>query len=205
MVASRVAKTSPTKAAAARERWLLWFDELKTITPDHVVTSRIAEVQEVHQHQKQLEGRSNSILVKKAEVELSWRRSCVGTSPVSIQYIESTPPRTCSVFFFQILRGSNLNHSYRGTARRIPLPDGWPTGIREAPYLALHASTKAEQGAHDEDVFSERYTHSNQLFPSQFVTKPAQLARSSDKNDTTGSSFPPSPWSVHNRGGACGT
>jgi SAICAR synthetase len=46
-VASHVARTSPTNIAATRELSLLWFDKLKSIIPDHVVTLRIEEVQEV--------------------------------------------------------------------------------------------------------------------------------------------------------------
>jgi len=45
------------KPAAARELPLPLFDKLESIIPDHVVTSRIEEVQEVPQHKKQLEGR----------------------------------------------------------------------------------------------------------------------------------------------------
>jgi len=57
----------PDKGRILTELSLFWFDKLKDIIPNHVVTSRIKEMpEEVHQQQEQLEGRS--ILVRKAEV-----------------------------------------------------------------------------------------------------------------------------------------
>ena len=55
------------KGRVLTELSLFWFDKLKDIIPNHVVTSRIEEMpEEVHQHKEQLEGRF--ILVKKASV-----------------------------------------------------------------------------------------------------------------------------------------
>ncbi|KAI0256260.1 hypothetical protein BJV78DRAFT_1349960 [Lactifluus subvellereus] len=57
----------PDKGRVLTELSLFWFDKLKHIIPNHVMTSRIEEMpEEVHQHREQLEGRS--ILVREAEV-----------------------------------------------------------------------------------------------------------------------------------------
>ena len=64
---TRNEKGIPDKGRVLTELSLFWFDKLKDIIPNHVVTSRIEEMpEEVHQRQEQLEGRS--ILVMKAEV-----------------------------------------------------------------------------------------------------------------------------------------
>ena len=60
-------KGIPDKGRVLTELSLFWFDKLRSIVPNHVVTSRIEEMpEELHEYREQLEGRS--ILVKKAEV-----------------------------------------------------------------------------------------------------------------------------------------
>jgi phosphoribosylaminoimidazole-succinocarboxamide synthase len=60
-------KGIPDKGRVLTELSLFWFDKLRSIVPNHVVTSRIEEMPEdLHEYREQLEGRS--ILVKKAEV-----------------------------------------------------------------------------------------------------------------------------------------
>lgn len=60
-------KGIPDKGRVLTELSLFWFDRLRSIVPNHVVTSRIEEMpEELHKYREQLEGRS--ILVKKAEV-----------------------------------------------------------------------------------------------------------------------------------------
>ncbi len=60
-------KAIPDKGRVLTELSLFWFDKLRAIIPNHVVTSRIEDMpEELHKYRKQLEGRS--ILVKKAEV-----------------------------------------------------------------------------------------------------------------------------------------
>ncbi|KAF8491640.1 phosphoribosylaminoimidazole-succinocarboxamide synthase [Russula emetica] len=57
----------PDKGRILTELSLFWFDKLRSIVPNHVVTSRIEEMpEELHEYREQLEGRS--VLVKKAEV-----------------------------------------------------------------------------------------------------------------------------------------
>ena len=60
-------KGIPDKGRVLTELSLFWFDKLRAVIPNHVVTSRIEDMpEELHKYREQLEGRS--ILVKKAEV-----------------------------------------------------------------------------------------------------------------------------------------
>ncbi|KAI9453032.1 phosphoribosylaminoimidazole-succinocarboxamide synthase [Lactarius psammicola] len=122
---TRKRKGIPDKGRVLTELSLFWFDKLKDIIPNHVVTSRIEEMpEEVHQHKEQLEGRS--ILVKKAEV-------------IPLEAI--------------VLRGSEYKKSR--TVHGIPLPDGLLES-EKLPAPLFTPSTKAEQGAHDENISPEQ-------------------------------------------------
>src|SRR4029453_15417663 len=57
----------PDKGAVLTQLSLFWFDFLKDVVPNHVVSSRIEEYPpELHQHAEQLERRS--MLVRRAEM-----------------------------------------------------------------------------------------------------------------------------------------
>jgi SAICAR synthetase len=67
LLASLIGKGIPDRGRVLTELSLFWFDKLKHIISNHVITSRIEEMpEELQQHKEQLEGRS--ILVRKAEV-----------------------------------------------------------------------------------------------------------------------------------------
>ncbi|KAI0260087.1 phosphoribosylaminoimidazole-succinocarboxamide synthase [Gloeopeniophorella convolvens] len=121
----------PDKGRILTELSLFWFETLKNIIPNHVVTSRIEEMpEEVHQYAEQLGGRS--ILVRKAEV--------IPLEAIVRGYIT----------------GSAWSEYRRSrTVHGIPLPEG----LRESekfPKPLFTPSTKAEQGAHDENISPEQ-------------------------------------------------
>lgn len=121
----------PDKGRVLTELSLFWFDELKHIIPNHVVTSRIDEMpEEVHQHKEQLEGRS--ILVKKAEV--------IPLEAIVRGYITGS---------------AWAEYKKSRTVHGIPLPDGLLES-EKLPAPLFTPSTKAEQGAHDENISPER-------------------------------------------------
>ncbi|KAH9059098.1 phosphoribosylaminoimidazole-succinocarboxamide synthase [Lactarius vividus] len=121
----------PEKGRVLTELSLFWFDKLKDIIPNHVVTSRIEEMpEEVHQHREQLEGRS--ILVKKAEV--------IPLEAIVRGYITGS---------------AWAEYKKSRTVHGIPLPDGLLESEKlSAPLFT--PSTKAEQGAHDENISPEQ-------------------------------------------------
>ncbi|KAH9070667.1 phosphoribosylaminoimidazole-succinocarboxamide synthase [Lactarius deliciosus] len=127
----------PDKGRVLTELSLFWFDKLKDIIPNHVVTSRIEEMpEEVHQHKEQLEGRS--ILVRKAEV--------IPLEAIVRGYITEFP----------IISGSAwAEYKKSRTVHGIPLPDGLLES-EKFPVPLFTPSTKAEQGAHDENISPEQ-------------------------------------------------
>ncbi|KAF8268717.1 phosphoribosylaminoimidazole-succinocarboxamide synthase [Lactarius quietus] len=121
----------PGKGRILTELSLFWFDRLKDIIPNHVVTSRVEEMpKEVHQHKEQLEGRS--ILVKKADV--------IPLEAIVRGYLTGS---------------AWAEYKKSRTVHGIPLPDG----LLESQKLSVPLftpSTKAEQGAHDENISPEQ-------------------------------------------------
>ncbi|KAH8979048.1 phosphoribosylaminoimidazole-succinocarboxamide synthase [Lactarius hatsudake] len=121
----------PDKGRVLTELSLFWFDKLKDIIPNHVVTSRIEEMpEEVHQHKEQLEGRT--ILVKKAEV--------VPLEAIVRGYITGS---------------AWAEYKKSRTVHGIPLPDGLLES-EKFPVPLFTPSTKAEQGTHDENISPEQ-------------------------------------------------
>jgi len=121
----------PDKGRVLTELSLFWFDKLRSIVPNHVVTSRIEELpEELHKYREQLEGRS--ILVKKAEV--------IPLEAIVRGYITGSA--------WAEYKKTRMVHG-------IPLPDG----LQESQKLStplFTPSTKAEQGAHDENISPEQ-------------------------------------------------
>jgi len=119
------------KGRVLTELSLFWFDKLKDIIPNHVVTSRIEEMpEEVHQHKEQLEGRSN--LVKKANV--------IPLEAIVRGYITGS---------------AWAEYKKSRTMHGIPLPDGLLES-QKLPAPIFTPSTKADQGAHDENISPEQ-------------------------------------------------
>jgi len=119
------------KGRVLTELSLFWFAKLKDIIPNHVVTSRIEEMpEEVHQHKEQLEGRS--ILVKKANV--------IPLEAIVRGYITGS---------------AWAEYKKSRTMHGIPLPDGLLES-QKLPAPIFTPSTKADQGAHDENISPEQ-------------------------------------------------
>ncbi|KAI0282061.1 phosphoribosylaminoimidazole-succinocarboxamide synthase [Russula brevipes] len=121
----------PGKGRVLTELSLFWFDKLRAIVPNHVVASRVEEMpEEVRQHSEQLDGRS--ILVKKAEV--------IPLEAIVRGYITGS---------------AWAEYKKSRTVHGIPLPDGLQESAK-LPAPLFTPSTKAEQGAHDENISPER-------------------------------------------------
>lgn len=121
----------PDKGRVLTELSLFWFDKLRSIVPNHVVTSHIEEMpEELHKHKEQLEGRS--ILVKKAEV--------IPLEAIVRGYITGS---------------AWAEYKKTRTVHGIPLPEGLQES-QKLPTPLFTPSTKAEQGAHDENISPER-------------------------------------------------
>lgn len=117
----------PDKGKILTKISLFWFDKLKHIVPNHFVTANIDEMpQEVRQYKEQLEGRA--MLVRKAKV--------IPLEAIVRGYIT----------------GSGWSeYKKSGTVHGIPLPAGLVES-QKLPEPLFTPSTKAEQGAHDENI-----------------------------------------------------
>ncbi|KAH9973552.1 putative ADE1-phosphoribosylamidoimidazole-succinocarboxamide synthase [Lactifluus volemus] len=121
----------PDKGRVLTELSLFWFDKLEHIISNHVITSRIEEMpEEVQQYKEQLEGRS--ILVRKAEV--------VPLEAIVRGYITGS---------------AWAEYKRTRTVHGIPQPEGFLES-EKFPTPLFTPSTKAEQGAHDENISPER-------------------------------------------------
>ncbi len=117
----------PDKGKVLTQISLFWFDLLKELVPNHLITANVAEFPaRLRAYADQLQGRS--MLVKRAEMF----------------------PVECVVRGY--LTGSGLK-DYRatGTVCGIPLPPGLQDGSR-LPEPLFTPSTKAEGGEHDENI-----------------------------------------------------
>ncbi len=117
----------PDKGKVLTQISLFWFDLLKDVVPNHLITADVKEFPApLRAYADQLEGRS--MLVKRAEMF----------------------PVECVVRGY--LTGSGLK-DYRatGTVCGIPLPPGLQDGSR-LPEPLFTPATKAEGGEHDENI-----------------------------------------------------
>lgn len=119
------------KGAVLTKLSLFWFDFLKDIVPNHLISAEVDEYPEVcHQYREQLQGRS--MLVKKAQpltVECIVRGYISGTFWKAYQ-------QDTTVCGFKL-----------------------PTGMQESeqfPQVLFTPSTKAELGLHDENISIEQ-------------------------------------------------
>lgn len=138
----------PDKGKILTRISLFWFERLKDIVPNHLVTADIDEMpEEVRKYRDQLDGRS--MLVKKAKV-------------IPIEFIVRG-----------YLTGSAwAEYMKTGTMHGMPLPDGMIESQR-LPQPSVTPSTKAEQGAHDENISPDR---AGQLIGSELYSDVAALA-----------------------------
>ncbi|CEP19448.1 hypothetical protein [Parasitella parasitica] len=117
----------PGKGKILTEISLFWFDLLKDILPNHLITAKFDEMPEnVQKYREQLDGRS--ILVKKMRV--------VPIEAIVRGYIT----------------GSGWSeYKKKGTICDIPLPEGLVES-QKLPEVLFTPSTKAEIGDHDENI-----------------------------------------------------
>jgi SAICAR synthetase len=125
------------KGRVLTELSLFWFDKLRDIIPNHVVTSRIEDMpEELHKHREQLEGRS--ILVKKAKViplEAIVRGYITGEVSFFLNRV-----RIYSVLSFSRFCMGRIQKVWYGAWD--PASRG-PPRITEAPHPALYALHKS--------------------------------------------------------------
>jgi len=123
----------PDKGKLLTEISLFWFNKLRHIIPNHFVTANIDKMpEEIRKYKDQLDGRA--MLVRRAQViplEAIVRGYLVGSA------------------------WSEYKRS--GTVHSIPVPVGLLEGQKLANPL-FTPSTKAEQGAHDENISPEQAT-----------------------------------------------
>ncbi|MEN8142564.1 MAG: phosphoribosylaminoimidazolesuccinocarboxamide synthase, partial [Thermodesulfobacteriota bacterium] len=121
----------PNKGRVLTTLSLFWFDFLKDIVPNHLITAEVDEYPAVcHPYREQLEGRS--MLVKKAE-------------PLPVECI---------------VRGY-ISGSFWKAYQKDTTVCGFklPAGMQESekfPQVLFTPSTKAEQGLHDENISIEK-------------------------------------------------
>ncbi|KAF9054691.1 hypothetical protein BJ165DRAFT_1338517 [Panaeolus papilionaceus] len=121
----------PNKGALLTQLSLFWFKKLGHIIPNHFVTANIDEMPaEVQQYRDQLEGRT--MLVRCAEV--------VPLEGIVRGYLAGS---------------AWAEYKKSGTVHGIKLPEGMIEGQKLARPL-FTPSTKAEQGAHDENISPEQ-------------------------------------------------
>ncbi|KAF9005453.1 hypothetical protein BDQ17DRAFT_1353131 [Cyathus striatus] len=121
----------PDKGKLLTKISLFWFHQLKDIIPNHFVTADVDEMpEEVRKYKDILDGRT--MLVRKAEV--------VPLEAIVRGYLTGS---------------AWAEYKKSGTVHGIPLPEG----LKESEKLStplFTPSTKAEQGAHDENISPEQ-------------------------------------------------
>lgn len=121
----------PDKGKLLTSISLFWFDKLKHIIPNHLVTVNIDEMpDEVRQYREQLEGRT--MLVRKAKV--------VPMEAIVRGYITGS---------------AWAEYQKSQTVCGIPIPEKMEES-QKFPTPIFTPSTKAEQGAHDENISPEK-------------------------------------------------
>ncbi|KAI7899816.1 phosphoribosylaminoimidazole-succinocarboxamide synthase [Cokeromyces recurvatus] len=117
----------PGKGKILTEISLFWFNLLKDVLPNHLITSNFDEMPEkVQKYRDQLEGRS--ILVKKLRV-----------LPIE------------AIVRGYITGSGWAEYKKKGTICDIPLPEGLVES-QKLPKVLFTPSTKAENGLHDENI-----------------------------------------------------
>lgn len=121
----------PDKGKLLTSISLFWFEKLKHIIPNHLVTVNIDEMpNEVQQYREQLEGRT--MLVRKAKI--------VPIEAIVRGYITGS---------------AWAEYQKSQTVCGIPIPEKMVES-QKFPTPIFTPSTKAEQGAHDENISPEK-------------------------------------------------
>ncbi|KAF8074641.1 hypothetical protein FPV67DRAFT_1619183 [Lyophyllum atratum] len=121
----------PDKGKLLTQLSLFWFEKLKHVIPNHFVTANIDEMpEEVRQYRDQLAGRA--MLVRKAEV--------VPLEAIVRGYLSGS---------------AWAEYKKSGTVHGVSLAAGLVES-QQFPEPIFTPSTKAEQGAHDENISPEQ-------------------------------------------------
>lgn len=121
----------PCKGKILQHITMFWFNQLKTVCPNHVITDDIMEMpQIVHQYAEALRGRA--MLVKRLKM--------LDVEAIIRGYITGSGWK---------------EYKKSGTVCGIPLPDGLKECARLSKPL-FTPSTKAEMGDHDENIHPDR-------------------------------------------------
>lgn len=138
----------PDKGKLLTQISLFWFETLQHIISNHLVTTDIDKMpEEVHQYKEQLSGRS--MLVKKAEV--------IPMEAIVRGYITGS---------------AWSEYKKSGTVHGVTLPQGLIESEKLAEPL-FTPSTKAEQGAHDENISPEQAA---KLIGEEFYSQISEVA-----------------------------
>ena len=142
----------PDKGKILTQISLFWFEKLRHVIPNHFVTANIDEMpEEIWKYKDQLEGRA--MLVRRAQVvplEAIVRGYLVG-EPFFFSFYSDFP----LISMCQLLGSAWSEYKKFGTVHSIPMPVGIKDGEKlEKPLFT--PSTKAEQGAHDENISPEQ-------------------------------------------------
>ncbi|EJD48249.1 phosphoribosylaminoimidazole-succinocarboxamide synthase [Auricularia subglabra TFB-10046 SS5] len=117
----------PNKGRLLTQLSRFWFEKLRDVIPNHLITCNIDEMpEEVRQYRDQLDGRT--MLVKKASV--------IPLEAIVRGYLTGS---------------AWAEYKKTGTVHGIQLPPGLVES-QELPEPLFTPSTKAEQGAHDENI-----------------------------------------------------
>ncbi|KAG8882648.1 Bifunctional purine biosynthetic protein ade1 [Tulasnella sp. 331] len=125
----------PGKGSILTQLSLYWFDKLRDIIPNHLITVAVDEMPEdVRKHREEVQGRS--MLVRKAEV-------------IPLEAIPSLQ------LLLYAIGSAWQEYKRSGTVHGITLSAGLVESSK-LPEPLFTPSTKAEQGAHDENIHPDQ-------------------------------------------------
>ena len=163
----------PDKGKLLTEISLFWFNKLHHVIPNHLVTANIDEMpEEIRKYKDQLDGRA--MLVRRAQViplEAIVRGYLVGASLFFGLHISFKSHNS--------LGSAWSEYKKSGTVHGIPMPVGLVDGQKLAMPL-FTPSTKAEQGAHDENISPEQGRSID--LPSPCLSKPIFFSCQTDRS-----------------------
>jgi len=161
----------PDKGKILTKMSLFWFEKLKDITPNHIITADVDQMPpDVKAYAEVLRGRA--MLVRKAKIiplEAIVRGYITGTfSCVGYRAVQN---ETKGNFCFVHVGSAWSEYKKSGTMHGIKMPEGLVES-QKLPEPVFTPSTKAEQGAHDENLHPDVGT--SLLLLSRFLMRRVQ-------------------------------
>ena len=131
---------------------LFWFNKLSDVVPNHLITTDVDQMpEEVKKYKDILEGRS--MLVRSAQV-IPIEAIVRGYITGAIILLLSLAILILNISFLS-QGGAWKEYKKSGTVHGIPLPEGLEESGK-LPHPLFTPSTKAEQGAHDENIHPDQ-------------------------------------------------